>query len=57
VLRAANQDKAARKALRSAYDLVSDRADQIADPALRKSFLEQVELHHTILSEYERLGE
>jgi tetratricopeptide (TPR) repeat protein len=57
VLAASKDEEAARAALQSAHDLVMARAEQIADPVARLSFLEQVEIHHAILSEYGKYAE
>lgn len=41
VFRAMQHEQAARSALEAAYNLVMNRADQIAEPSLRQIFLEQ----------------
>jgi tetratricopeptide (TPR) repeat protein len=53
VLAAAGQEEAAWAALQSAHDLVATRAGKIADPALRRSFLERVPINREIIHEYE----
>jgi class 3 adenylate cyclase/tetratricopeptide (TPR) repeat protein len=55
VLAAAGQTERAQAALQSANDLVMARADKIADPALRQSFLERVQINHEIVQEYENV--
>jgi class 3 adenylate cyclase/tetratricopeptide (TPR) repeat protein len=55
VLTAAGQVERADAVLQSAYDLVMTRADKIADPALRQSFLERVQINHEIVQEYENV--
>ncbi len=52
VFAAVGQATAARTALQSAYDLVMARADKIAEPALRQSFLERVQFNREIVREY-----
>ncbi len=54
VLSAAGENEAANAALESAYNLVATQADKITDPALRQSFLEQVQINRTIMSERKR---
>ena len=48
----ANQDPRAEAILRSAYDLLDDRAAKISDEGLRRSFLENVVTHREIICEY-----
>jgi len=55
VLTAAKQQDQAEAILRSAYDLIKDRADKITDPALRQSFLEQVAINREIIAEAKRV--
>jgi tetratricopeptide (TPR) repeat protein len=55
VLSAVGQGETARDALQSAYDLVAARAEKIADPALRRSFLERVSINREIVREYENV--
>jgi predicted ATPase/DNA-binding SARP family transcriptional activator len=45
---AANQDPRARTLLRTGYDLLLTLAAQLADEALRHSFLETIEVHRTL---------
>jgi adenylate cyclase len=52
VLSAAGQEEAASSALRAAYNLVMAHAEKIADPALRQSFLERVQINREIVREY-----
>jgi class 3 adenylate cyclase/tetratricopeptide (TPR) repeat protein len=56
VLAAAGLDEDARAALRSAHALVMSRAAKIADPALRRSFLERVQVNREIVQEYEKVA-
>ncbi len=56
VLSASGQEEAARSALQSAYNLVMARAEKIIDPALRRSFLERVEVNREIVQDYEERG-
>ncbi len=53
VLSIAGQSEVARSALLLAYNLVTARADKIADPTLRRSFLEQVAINREIVQAYE----
>lgn len=53
VLSAAGENEAANLALEAAYNLVATQADNINDPALRQSFLEQVQINRTIMSEHQ----
>ncbi|MBN2389764.1 MAG: tetratricopeptide repeat protein, partial [Anaerolineae bacterium] len=55
VLSAAGQLEAAHNALLSAHAVVMARADKIADPALRRSFLEQVSANREIVQAYEKI--
>jgi hypothetical protein len=41
-----------QRALKSAYELLMTRAGKITDPALRRSFLEQVEIHRQIITRF-----
>jgi tetratricopeptide (TPR) repeat protein len=54
VLAAAGQIELAYAALQAAYRLVIARAEKIVDPALRKSFLEQVAINREIVVEWEK---
>ncbi len=54
VLSSAGEEQAAHRALQSAYDLVMVQADKIADPSLRRSFLERVRFNRQILEAYGR---
>jgi class 3 adenylate cyclase/tetratricopeptide (TPR) repeat protein len=56
VLSAAGQMEAAGSALRAAYTLVMACAEKIADPALRRSFLERVQANREIVQEYEKIS-
>ena len=53
VLSAAGQGERARAALQSAYDLIMARAEKITDPALRRSFLEGVQVNQVIVAAWE----
>ena len=53
VLATAGRTERAETILQSAYDLVMARADKIAAPDLRYSFLERVQVNHEIVQEYE----
>jgi adenylate cyclase len=53
VLAAAGRAIEAQMALQSAHNLVMTRAEKIADPVLRQSFLERVQINHQIVQEYE----
>jgi tetratricopeptide (TPR) repeat protein len=55
VLVAAGQAKRARATLQSAYNLVMARANKIADPVLRQSFLEKVAINREIVTEAGRV--
>jgi class 3 adenylate cyclase/tetratricopeptide (TPR) repeat protein len=50
IFSATHQANRARTALQLARDLVMDRANKIADPALRHSFLEQVSVNREIMA-------
>jgi hypothetical protein len=52
----ANQEPRAREILADAYNLLQERAENIADESLRRSFLENVAVNREIISEYEKLG-
>jgi class 3 adenylate cyclase len=54
VLEAASETDAARAALQSAYDLLMARADKLTDPAMRQSFLEQVDLNRQIVRAFQQ---
>ena len=41
-------------AMRTAYDLLQEQAGKIEDPALRRSFLENVTAHREIVALYTR---
>ncbi|HEY0739570.1 MAG TPA: tetratricopeptide repeat protein [Herpetosiphonaceae bacterium] len=45
----------ARRALKSAYSIVQDRAAQLSDTTLRQSFLTRVRINHAIVQEAERV--
>ena len=51
VLRA-SQDPRAQKILTNAYDLLRERATKIEDEGLRHSYLKNVAIHQTIVSEF-----
>jgi len=50
----ANQDPRARETLADAYNLLQERAENIANESLRRSFLENVAVNREIISEYEK---
>ena len=52
VLTAAGQAEAARTALQSAYDLIMTRAGKIANPTLRQSFLERIQVNREVVQAY-----
>lgn len=54
VLHANGRAETAHQALQSAYQLVMARAEKIADPALRQSFLENVPINRQIVAEAKR---
>jgi predicted KAP-like P-loop ATPase len=51
-LLAANQDERASSILQTAYRLLQERATQITDEKLRRSFLENVPEHREIVAAY-----
>ncbi|MCB0167780.1 MAG: tetratricopeptide repeat protein, partial [Anaerolineae bacterium] len=53
VFTANGEPERAHAALASAYTLVMDRANNIIDPALRQSFLEQVMINRAIVAAYQ----
>jgi class 3 adenylate cyclase/predicted ATPase len=55
VLSAAGRKETAQVALQSAYRLVMARAEKITDPALRRSFLDQVAINREIVQEHENV--
>jgi tetratricopeptide (TPR) repeat protein len=54
VLKSAGQPESAGAALQSAYDFVSNRANRIIDPDLRRSFLEKVAINREIVAEFKK---
>lgn len=50
VLEACGEEEAARETLEEAYEALSERAKLIADPVLRRSFLERVPEHREIVA-------
>jgi tetratricopeptide (TPR) repeat protein/class 3 adenylate cyclase len=54
VLHANGKTKIAHQALQSAYRLVMARAEKIADPTLRQSFLENVPINRQIVQEVQK---
>jgi len=52
VWRALGQDAQAQEALQRAHGLVQEQADRIQDPALRRSFLENVPVNREIMQAY-----
>jgi hypothetical protein len=55
VLRA-NDDDRAEEVLRTAHQLLQERAARIEDERLRRSFLEKVPWHRELVKEGERAG-
>ena len=51
----ANGDPRAQDVLNTAYTLLQERAANIEDLALRRSYLENVPYHREIVAEWERL--
>ena len=50
----ANQDQRTQEVTERAYDLLNERASQIQDEELRRSFLENVSAHRELVDIYKR---
>ncbi|MEA3439007.1 MAG: hypothetical protein U9R58_01875 [Chloroflexota bacterium] len=52
----ANQDPRANEILANAYALLQERAENIADDSISRSFLENVAVNREIIKEYEKMS-
>jgi len=55
ILQACGEEEEARTALEEAYRALTERAERLADPVLRRSFLEQVPEHREIVAAWKEM--